>query len=236
MTTLAAKRQAKLRVAQPPESKGESFWLTDGSLVIPAEKLARFSEVGDPVDGAKQLKLLIEAEYDRDVAPKPAEWPTSVSIATPADEQAIMELLLADVRENAEHIAPADPETILGHVQAGTRQKGGMTMIVRNPIGKPIAVSILVPMQWWWSKSWFYQDMVTYIAPDHRRSRYVHDLIAAQQWMADKASEGGTRTYLLCGILGMNRVRAKVIMYRRKMRQVGWAFLYPSPVGNREVT
>lgn len=215
----------------------QPFWLEDGSLVIPPDKLARFSAEKDPNDGAKQLRLLIEAEYDREVTDHvPVEWPASVIIATEVHEPAIMELLLTDVRMNAEHIAPVDAETILGNVRVATCGQGGIGLVIPDASGKAIAVSILIPMQWWWSKSWYYQEMVTFVHPEHRRSRHVHDLMAAQQWMTDRASSSGNRIYLLCGVLGMNRVHAKVIMLRRKMRQVGWAFLYPSPFGSRGVT
>jgi hypothetical protein len=53
--------------------------------------------------------------------------------------------------------------------------------------------------------------------------------------MGDKLSDHyGHRVYVMMGILGLNRVREKAIMIRRKMRQVGWAFLYPCPFTDDE--
>lgn len=212
---------------------GLAFSLEDGSFVIPAEKVKQFGG-GDLAKGRSQLRLLLAAEDEREIAAAgPVRWPPSVTMATPADEPAILELLLADVRENAERIAPADPATIMAHIQAGTRGRGGLTVVVRDAQRKPVAVSIIIPMTWWWSRSFYYQDMVTYVSPEHRKSRHVHDLIEAQKWFVEKMSaDSGTRMYLLCGVLGFHRVRAKAMMYSRKMRQVGWAYLWPCPWGN----
>ena len=225
------------KLGQGPANKAlhaanEAFVLEDGSLVIPPEKLKRFGN-GDAARGRQELRLLIEAENDREVHLGPAVKPASVRIAMPADEPAIMELLLADVRENAERIAVVDPERILSHLKLCTEQKGGICGVIDGPNGKPVAVCLLVPQQWWWSREWFIQEMVNFVHPDHRRSRHIHDLIAFERWVADAQSTGfGHRVYILMGVLGLNRVREKAILYRRKMRQVGWAFMYPCPYGD----
>ena len=203
--------------------------LEDGSMVITPEKLARFGN-GDIEAGRRELRLLIEVENDREVRNGPAVKPDSVRIATPADEPAIMELLLADVRENAERIAVIDPERILLHIQLGTRMQGGVTAVIDGSNKTPVAVCVLMPQQWWWSREWFFQEVVNYVHVDHRKSRHIHDLIAFERWVAETQSKSfGHRVYVLMGVLGLNRVREKAILYRRKMRQVGWAFLFPCP-------
>lgn len=219
-----------------PIKKGEPFTLADGSLVIPPEKCAWFSASGtDAAQGRDQIRYMIEAEHDREVRFGPSAKPANVRIATPDDEQAILDLLLIDVEENARRIAVPDPERILTHVKLATRMKGGVCGVIDGPNGKPAAVTLLVPLQWWWSREWFYQEVVSFVDPAHRKSRYAHDLIAFQRHVGDKASEGyGHRMYVLMGILGIKRVREKAIMVRRKMRQVGMAFLYPCPYGDDE--
>jgi hypothetical protein len=163
----------------------------------------------------------------------PAVKPASVRIAVPADEEAVMELLLADVRDNAERIAVVDPERIRWHLRMCTEMKGGICGVIDGPEGKPVAVCVLIPQQWWWSREWFMQEVVNFVHVDHRRSRHIHDLIAFERWVADAQSTGfGHRVYVIMGVLGLNRVREKAILYRRKMRQVGWAFLYPCPFGD----
>lgn len=210
------------------------YTMPDGSMVIPPDKLARFGN-GDIEAGRRELRLLLEVENDREVRVGPATKPASVRIATEADEPAIMELLLADVAENAARIAVVDPDRILMHVQLGTRLAGGITAVIDGPAGKPVAVCVLYPQQWWWSREWYFQEVVNFVHPEHRKSRHIHDLIAFERWIADAQSVGfGHRVYVLMGVLGLNRVREKAILYRRKMRQVGWAFMYPCPFGDDE--
>ncbi len=44
-----------------------------------------------------------------------------------------------------------------------------------------------------------------------------------------KLAVGTAVAFLLCGVLGVNKVREKIALYRRHFRQVGIACLYPSP-------
>jgi hypothetical protein len=218
-----------------PIKAGEPYTLVDGSMVIPPEKCARFSPTGDAAEGRKELRFLIEAENDREVRFGPAVYPKNVRIATEADEPAIFDLLMMDMAENAARVAMPDPERIMSHIQTGTRMKGTICGVIDGPAGKPVAVTLLVPMQWWWSREWHYAEMPSFVHPDHRKSRYAHDLVAFQRAMGDKLSESyGHRIYVLLGVLGLKRVREKTIMIRRKMRQVGSAFLYPCPYGDDE--
>lgn len=203
--------------------------LADDSLLISAEELARFGN-GDPKRGRRELRLILEAEKDHVIHNGPVEKPKSVRIAGPQDEAILMELLLQDLRENAERIAPIDEGRVLGHVQAGTRQMGGIVGVIDGPNGRPVALCILIPVQWWWSRSYYIQDVVNYVHPDHRASRHIHDLIQFERWIADEWSKKfGYRIYLLCGVLGFKRFKEKLIIFKRKFFQAGAAFLYPSP-------
>lgn len=232
MSATAAKR---VMVAPgTPVKKGEPFTLADGSLVIPPEKLARFGD-GSVEDGRRELRFLIEAEHDREVRFGPSAKPANVRIATPTDEAAIQALLMVDIEENAKRIAAPDTKRVMWHIQLATRMQGGICGVIDGPDGTPVAVTLMMPQQWWWSSEWFLQEVGSFVHPAHRKSRYAHDLIAFQRHVGDKQSEGyGHRVYVLMGILGLKRVREKAIMVRRKMRQVGWAFLYPCPYGDDE--
>jgi hypothetical protein len=233
---LAAAPGKKVMVAAgTPFKEGEPYTLVDGSLVIPPEKCARFSATGDVAEGRRELRFLIEAENDREVRLGPTVHPANIRIAGPADEQAIFDLLMLDVQENAARIAQPDPERIMWHIQMGTQLKGFVCGVIDGPDGKPVAVTIMMPMQWWFSREWFYYEVVSFVHPDHRKSRYAHDIIAFQRSMGDKLSQNyGHRVYVMMGILGLKRVREKTILMKRKMRQVGSAFLYPCPFGDDE--
>lgn len=220
------------KAGSPTPVAGEPITLDNDGLYIPPEKLARFGN-GDVVRGRAELRLLIEAENDRTVRQGPVVRPPNVRIATPADEQAVLELLLIDVKENAERIAVVNPERILAQIQHATNLQGSVCAVIDGPDKRPVAVALLAPYQWWWSTERFYQEVVNFVHPDHRKSRYIHDLIAFERWWGDEMSKGfGHRVYVLMGVLGTQRVREKTILYRRKMRQVGAAFMWPCPFGD----
>lgn len=213
-----------------PVAKTDMITLRDdGALVVTPEQLARFGN-GDVNQGRRELKLLIALEQDRDAAPDAkVSRPASVRIAGPVDEKNVLDLLLIDIKENADRVAPLDEGRILDMIQLGTHQRGGIVGVIDGADGKPVAVSVLCPMQWWWSRGWYIQEMVNFVHPDHRQSRHIHDLIAFEMWVSDAWSKNaGYRVHLMCGVLGVRRIREKTAMYRRKLRQHGAVFLYPS--------
>ncbi len=201
----------------------------DGSLLITEEQLRRFGD-GDASRGRRELRLLLENENDKAVYNGPTERPETVRMAGPQDEDAILALLLMDLRENAEHIAPIDEAKVLEHIRAGTRNRAGIVAVIDGPNKVPVAVTILHPFQWWWSKGWYWFEIVNFVHPDHRKSRHIDDLLQFERWAADaNTAHMGYTWYLLCGVLGAWRVRATVALYRRKFRQAGAAFVYPAP-------
>lgn len=199
----------------------------NGGLYVTAEALARFGG-GDARIGRKELRAMLMAERTEKTYAGPTDRPVSVRVAGPSDEQDILELLKADLAENAAQISSIDEEKILSHIQSGTRRRGGFVGV----IGKPAAaVVILVPYQWWWSNGWYFQELVNFVHPDHRKgTRHASDLIDFAKWASDEQTRGfGYRVWLLCGVLGAWRVHSKLALYRRRAWQAGGAFIYPAP-------
>jgi hypothetical protein len=203
--------------------------LDDGDMVITREQLAQFGN-GDAAKGRRELRLMLAIDREGPVFKGPTARPKNVRLAGPADEEACLELWLHDLRANAAHVCPIDEEKVLGNIQVGTRNKIGFTAVIDGPEGKPVALLVLHPMQWHWSRAWFFQEMCCYVHPDHRRSKYANDLIDFAKWVSDAQSKGfGHTIYLLCGVLGSWRVRAKMAFYRRKVTLAGSVCIYPSP-------
>lgn len=222
------------RVAKAGYSHDELITLADGSLLVPPEALARFGN-GDAKAGRKELRLLIAAEEERKIADGPATKPENVRIAGQKDEAAILELLLLDLKENAEAVAPVDREMVVLQIRAATRRDPngapkGIVGVIDDKNGKPVAVVLLVPIRWWWSKAWYFQDIVNYVHPDHRATKYFQDLFQFEKWASDEMTRlFGWRVYLLTGVMGYKRIRTKIMLYKRKFMQCGAAFLYPAP-------
>lgn len=202
----------------------------DGGLYITAEQLARFGN-GDAVRGRRELRnFLAVSGGDSRVFEGPTERPMTVRLGREADEAAILELLILDLKENAEFVAPIDEARVLECIRVGTRLRGGFAAVIDGPDGKPVAVTILHPTQWFWSQGWYFSDVVSFVHPDHRRSHHADDLIAFGKWVVDEQTRGfGYRVYLICGVMGMDRLWAKTAMFRRKATQVGSGFCYPTP-------
>lgn len=213
---------------QSPKSANTTV-MPDHSMLVSVEALTKFGN-GSDAQGRRDLRALLASERDSPTFSGPTERPKSVRMAAPKDEDAILALLIADLSENAAHIAPIDEEKVLETIRMGTRGRGGFTGVIDDAEGKPIAVVILIPYQWWWSQGWYFQEIVNFVDPEHRRSRHAEDLLDFSRWCSDHMSKlMGYRWWLLCGVLGAWRVAAKIALYRRKFQQAGAAFVYPAP-------
>lgn len=204
--------------------------LPDGSIVLTAEELAIFGD-GDARQGAHEIRMMIANERDRTINEKPCPRTASASVrlATAADVEAIYQLLLLDVAENAEIIAVSNEDCIRETITQALAAPN-VVGVIDGADGQPVAVIMLIAMRWWWSRSFYYQEIPLFVHPDHRKSTHARSLIAFQRWWVDEMTRAfGYRVYLLCGVLGTKKVRAKIALYRRMFRQVGAVFLYPWP-------
>lgn len=218
---------AKIADTAAPPSIGTP--LPDGSLVITAEQLAWIGN-GDAKRGRRELRLLLECERDTPVYNGPTDKPASVRIAAPKDEPALLALILMDVEENAKHIAPINEARILAHIQSATQGKGAIIGVIDGPDKTPVAVTMLLPCQWWFSKAYFFNEALNFVHPDHRKTRHIHDLMQFGRWAGDHMTkESGFRVWVLFSVLGTKRVREKVLLYKRKLAEAGRLFMYPNP-------
>ncbi len=209
---------------QPPD--GQTTVDDTGGLYVSAETLARFGG-GNAKVGRAELRALLAAERDSLCHIGPTAQPLTVRVAGPPDEDDVLALLMMDLEQNAARIAPIDAKKVLDHIQMGTRRRGGIVGVIGRPA---VAVVVLIPYQWWWSNGWYWQELVNFVHPDHRKSTHADDLMNFCKWAADEHTKGmGYRWWLLCGVLGAWRVQSKIAKYRRKFWQAGAAFIYPAP-------
>lgn len=163
-------------------------------------------------------------------SPKQAETqkPDNVRLATIRDEPAILELLLADLEENATAVAPASIKRIMSQVEVCTRGKGGFALVIDGDDG-PVAVALLHPAHWWWSDQTYLQEVVLYVAPEARRAHAGADLLEYEKWLSDEMTKasGGNRVFLMAGVTGTKRLAAKERLYERHMHRVGAFMIYP---------
>jgi len=195
--------------------------------VITAEQLTRLGH-GDRDEGLRQLRLIIACEGERKVSKGPTARPGNVRVAGREDEAPILARLLEDVAENAAHIAPPCEASIRAYLNTSSRRS--IVGVIDGDDGRPAAICVLIGAQWWWSDHWYLMEVCNYVHPDYRRSSYIDDIIDFERWLSDQWSEQyGYRVYLMAGVMGTRRLRAKIAMYWRRMTEVGRAFLYPPP-------
>lgn len=213
--------------------RGQTVVDEAGGLYITREQLEAFGG-GDAQQGRRDLRLFLAASRARPTAQNAGKtiFPKNVRFATEADEAGLLELLRIDIQENAEAVAPMDDDRVMQNLLVGTRFRNGFVGVIDGSNGDPIALTVIHPIQWWWSQQWYFGEVVNFVHPDHRKGRLRDDLINFGRWVSDEQTrQFGYRVYFLCGVLGTKRLRSKQAMYGRKFDQVGAAFLYPSPPG-----
>jgi GNAT superfamily N-acetyltransferase len=203
--------------------------LPTGGMNISEEVLARFGG-GDASNGRRELRALLALSQDRPDVVGPVAKPASVRMAKAADEEAALELYLMDLRANAQHVAPIDEDKCRDLIRGAFVGRGTAIGLIDGPDGKPVGIVILQPVQWYFSQGHFLQEIVLYVHPDHRRGEHAEALMQFSKWFADEISrQCGHRWYLMCGVLGTWRIRAKSVLYARRFTQAGTVFIYPAP-------
>ncbi len=201
----------------------------DGSLIITAEELRGLGS-GSAVRGKKELRAILAADRAQKVSGDATKRPASVKLATMEDESAVFNLVMVALKEEAIGVAPIDPVRVLEHIVSATRQKGGLMGIVHAD-GAVVGLTLMLPTRWWWSRQYHLQELLTFVHPDHRKSRHADDLLQFNKWAVETWTAGfGYQVYLLSSVLGTKRIREKILLYRRKFQMVGMSFLYP-PAG-----
>lgn len=217
-----------LRAISIDEPVGE---ITGAGYLVTNEQLSMLGH-GDIKQGRRMLRSLIMDERERAPIMGPAPHPDKVRIATVADEQAIYNLLVMDLEENAVTVAPIDPDQLIERILLATREQKGMIGVIDGPDGFPVATIGLFNEKWWWSQQWHFCKLWDFVHPDHRQHGHGKDLIRFGGWCADVMTQKfGHRFYTLSGVLGFKRVRDKVRLYKRLTNMVGAFFLYPAPPG-----
>lgn len=214
-----------MRRTRPPEPRvGVST--EDGDLVITRAELERFGS-GDAKAARKEIRAMLMAEVERKVPQGPTERPKSVRFATIHDEPAVFDLVMAEMREVAEPIAPIHEDKVIDLIHRGTRGKLGFVGVIDGPEGAPVAVTVLIASQWSWSAQYMLESVVHYVAPDHRKSHHIDDLLNFDKWLAEQASKTwGYEIPLLSSIMTTHRVRAKMLLWNKHFRQIGGFFLH----------
>lgn len=201
----------------------------EGGFLVTEEQLKRIDP--DPKRARAELRLLIADLRAGKKITGPTPAPDTVRFARPSDEEALYELWMMAHKENGTMFAPVSSERVWAEIHRGTRAKGNIIGVV-DTLDGIVATCCLAPRQWWWSELFLYMDLINFVHPDHRKSRWADDLLAFECACADRMTERlGYTVYVMAGVQSLRRQQAKERLFKRHMNRAGGSFIYPFPPG-----
>lgn len=204
----------------------------DVGLIIAPETLRRLGK-GSKAAARRWIRTWIDNEIDARPITGPTDKPANVRMATKADEDGLLELMMTNVTENAPEFIIPSPDRILKQIRAATDRKSAFLGIIDGPDGKPVACINICFAQWWWSEMWYLQETWNYVHPAHRATKHAENLMKFARWCSDDMTRGfGYRVWLIQGVTAKDNLRSKVAFYSRHLNYMGAIFMYPHPGGN----
>ena len=154
-----------------------------------------------------------------------------IRLATPADEDALVDLALKAWKENG--IIDVNPEKMRAMIKPALYLWEGMCGVIGGP-GEQIEGAVLLRLgQMWYADSWILEEKAIFIHPDYRSAKGGR---ARRLCEFSKQVSDGLGIPLLIGVLSNERTAAKVKLYERQFGPpAGAFFLYGVKTGNPDV-
>ena len=139
--------------------------------------------------------------------------PANVRLATPDDEQAILEMTREGHAENG--IFSYDADKIKTMIRKATQQKGALIGVIDGDGGLAASVYLLLDC-YWYTSEWCLTEVWAFVSRPYRSRHYYDDLVDFSKWCADDMG-----LTLGMGIMSTHRTEAKVRLYKRKLTLIG---------------
>lgn len=151
-----------------------------------------------------------------------------VRLATPHDEERIMELCMKAWDENG--ILDLNPDKVRAMIRPALYLWEGMCGVIGEP-GQPLEGVVLLRLgQMWYADSWILEEKFIFIDPEYRSAKGGR---ASTLCKFSKRVADGLGIPLLIGVLSNERTAAKVKMYERQFGSpAGAFFLYGTNTGD----
>ena len=113
--------------------------------------------------------MMIANQRDRAANEQPCsrEESAAVRIATVKDAEGKAELLKIDIRENAEVVAPSNDEDIRATIRQALAKPSITGVIDWTGRETDRLRVMLLALKWWWSRSFYYQELPLFVHPEH---------------------------------------------------------------------
>lgn len=159
------------------------------------------------------------------------QCPSTVRMARPTDEDALLELAIINNKENG--LYPLNNDKMMTMIRRATRPVPGVSPSIIGVIESEknlIATIGIMLSQFWYTDNWHLEEIWNYVHPEHRRSEHAKNLISFSKWVSE-----GLGLPILIGIISSIRTEAKVRLYSRQLPSVGALFLYHGEKMNGEM-
>lgn len=146
----------------------------------------------------------------------------TVRVGVPADYEPLYQLLLHMHRETA--LFPLSEARARATIAALlSRSVASIVGVIDNHDGDGLVAAIgLVRSQFWYSEAHHFEDVFTFVHPDHRKTDYAQQLLRFVKAFSDRVGEP-----VFPGVFSSKRTLGKIRLYSREMPLVGALFAWP---------
>ena len=141
-----------------------------------------------------------------------------VRLATPKDEEKILDLLMLMHEENG--LFEMDNDSVREMVRKVLNRENGIIGVIDGEEEIEAAVCLVID-KLWYAKTWCLNDVFNFVAPKYRRSTRAKSLISFAKSYSDQVG-----IPLLMGIVSNVRTEAKIKLLERQMSKAGAFFIY----------
>lgn len=146
-------------------------------------------------------------------------YPGRVRIVGPEEEEEVMALCRDLHQENG--MFTMNEKKVRAMLARAFNRDGGILGAIGAP-GHIEALVFLMVSSFWYSDEPHLEEIFTYVAPQHRKSRAAIELLQFAKWCVDESGMP-----LVIGVLSNERTEGKVRLYQRQFsKPVGNFFFY----------
>jgi hypothetical protein len=142
----------------------------------------------------------------------------TVRLASPQDEEKILDLLMLMHEENG--LFEMDYDSVREMVRKVLNRENGIIGVIDGEDEIEAAVCLVID-KLWYAKNWCLNDVFNFVAPKYRRSTRAKSLISFAKDYSDQVG-----IPLMMGIVSNVRTEAKIKLLERQMRKAGAFFIY----------
>ena len=141
-----------------------------------------------------------------------------VRLATPKDEEKILDLLMLMHEENG--LFEMDNDSVREMVRKVLNRENGIIGVIDGEEEIEAAVCLVID-KLWYAKTWCLNDVFNFVAPKYRRSTRAKSLISFAKSYSDQVG-----IPLLMGIVSNVRTEAKIKLLERQLQKACAFFIY----------